>query len=36
MERLEIKELNVEIKKRKILKNVSLNIKKGETLTIIV
>ena len=35
MERLEIKELNVEIKKRKILKNVSLNIKKGETLTII-
>ena len=35
MERLERKELNVEIKKRKILKNVSLNIKKGETLTII-
>ena len=35
MERLEIKELNVEIKNRKILKNVSLNIKKGETLTII-
>ena len=35
MERFKIKELNVEIKNRKILKNVSLNIKKGETLTII-
>ena len=30
MERLEIKELNVEIKNRKILKNVSLNIKKAK------